>query len=98
MWSTLIVCLTILALFQWFLGPIAQELLGISRLKIERDAEPPRPQEAVSIPPDLYALAQSYEDEWARDQAMQKMRELYGDTSNWDLVRVSYGLSQRESK
>lgn len=93
MWSTIIICLTLLLVLD-NVRPLLERLVAIR----ERATEPARPQEAVSIPDDLYALAQSYEDPWAREQAMQAMREMYGDSSSWDVVRVRYGLDSQGNR
>lgn len=84
---TLLVCLTVLAI------AYRAELL-LDRWLALREAPAPR-QEAVSLPRDLYNVAQSYHEEWAREQAMQAMREMYGESGSWDIVRIRYGLAEK---
>lgn len=46
-----------------------------------------QPIPSVPVPVDLLLSANGYEQEWARDQALARYRELYQQTGSWDGVR-----------
>lgn len=90
-WATLLVCLTVLVLAE-SAKPYLERLLAMREREHAARLTPPARQEAVSIPGDLYALAQAYEDLWAREDALKAMREMFNESGSWDVVRVRYGL------
>jgi hypothetical protein len=90
LWSVAVVCLTVLVILER-LRPFAERVVALRERAAEFVANPPR-QEATSIPPDLFAMSQAYTEPWAREQALQAIRELYGELGNWDLVRVRVHL------
>jgi len=59
-------------------------------LEIQRDryATPALPPAKEPVPADLEGLANSYGDEWAREDAMKRFQELYEETGDWDRVRA----------
>jgi hypothetical protein len=92
--STLALCLTALGFLHRLL-PLWQRLVALRERALEIESTPPAREEATSIPGDLFALAQSYEDEWAREQALQAMREMYAESGgNWDIVRVNFARNR----
>jgi hypothetical protein len=46
--------------------------------------DPPTP-----VPADLLVHTQSYGDAWAREEALERMYELYSKLQNWDRVRMA---------
>lgn len=70
--------------------PLLERLVAIREGELALRAKPAPRQEQVSIPPDLYAVAQSYEDVWAREQAELALREMYGELGSWDMVRLRF--------
>lgn len=89
--STALVCFTVLVLVLRA-TPFFDRLVAIREGELALKSAPTPRQEQVSLPDDLYALAQSYEDTWAREQAMQSMREMYAELGSWDRVRVNFAL------
>lgn len=55
----------------------------------ERYARPEGPPPKDPMPADLEGLALSYGDEWAREDAMKRMQELYEESGDWDRVRTA---------
>jgi hypothetical protein len=45
------------------------------------------------IPDDLLALSQSYADDWARQQALDHMYELYAKLKDWKSVRAALAVN-----
>lgn len=92
--STALVCLLVLALFVRA-TPLLDRLVAIREGELAFKSRPAPRQEQVSLPDDLYQLAQSYEDTWAREDAMKAMREMYAELGSWDRVRVNFAMHVR---
>ena len=52
----------------------------------KREAKP-APVKVEQIPDDLLAQAMAYADDWARQQALDHLYELYGKSKDWSTVR-----------
>lgn len=46
----------------------------------------------VPVPDDLVALAATHSEDWAREETLAKMRELYEELGDWALVRPRFGV------
>lgn len=44
--------------------------------------------QTVPIPDDLFAIANGESEEWAKDETLALLRQWYGETRDWDKVRV----------
>lgn len=78
----------------WRMEPIAYRLVELAERRIQQlDQKPEAPAplpEPEPMPKDLFAVAMSYRDEWAREQALHKMNELKEETGSWEHVREAY--------
>lgn len=80
MWTFLTVAM-LCAFYIWRIEPLVKKQ--------------PRELPSDPMPPDLLAYAQGFDSEWARDQAVDKARELYGKLGNWEAVRTTLANSDR---
>lgn len=74
------------------LKPAGQRLLQIGERYVqlaEKEAERPSMQKAEPMPPDLIQVCYSYDDQWARDEVMDRAYELYSKLQSWDRVRMA---------
>ena len=51
------------------------------------------PKPVEPMPVDLLAYAQGFDSEWARDQAVDRLRELYAKLGDWMMVRRAVAQS-----
>jgi hypothetical protein len=60
---------------------------------LERVPEAPVPLKKPESPPlDLIMEAMNEGTEWAKEDAMKKLWELYSEEQDWDRVRVRWGV------
>lgn len=55
------------------------------------DFSPPAPP---AIPDDLAALAMGQSEAWAKEDVLKAIREKYEEHSDWNKVRVAFGLAR----
>lgn len=87
MWAfaAVVLCLVAFAAFWLRIEPLVRSLV---ELKVERErASRTLPQKSEPIPADLIAYAKSFSEEWAREQTLDRLYELYSQVGNWDNVR-----------
>ena len=60
------------------------EWLAIHRM---RHTRPVALEDKDPMPSDLAALALAYPEEWAREDTMKRLQELYEESRDWDRVR-----------
>jgi len=66
-------------------GKLADRLVTLK----EQQARPKPTPESVSIPEDLIAKSGEWVDSWARESERKRLREMYADLGDWDLVRAA---------
>lgn len=94
MLTALVICLTAVYALERLLPLLRAQSARLVR-QTEAALMPVPRQEQVGLPSDLFGLALSYGEEWAQEDALKRMRELYAETGSWDMVRVQFGLSEK---
>lgn len=88
--STVLIVGSVLLLF-WRLEPLISRALSIAekRADIYR-AEVLKPtREVLPMPRDFVEWAMNESSEWAREDKLQRMRELHDKLGDWEKVRVA---------
>lgn len=90
MWGFLTVCVFCGAAIWWWLRVEPHAVRLLTKVSAPR----PAPQEPIAeTPPDampqaLLDVAMSYTDDWAKEQSLKAMRELYDTTKDWGAVQA----------
>lgn len=76
-----LICGTVLYVAKLFLPVVQQHAATLANAPTKSTLE---------IPNDLLLAASKWHDSWAREQAIQRIQELYESTGDWDRVRYVY--------
>ena len=85
----ILLCVTVLAV-GYFARPYVERYLQVAERKMAAEVAPVEAAAQAKsdpIPPDLIMYAGSFEQEWAKDQTLDRAYELYATTGNWNKVR-----------
>lgn len=85
----LLVVAAVMVSGHYLMGQMLPRLDTWLDIQRERYARPEGPPPKDPMPADLEGLALSYGDEWAREDAMKRMQELYEESGDWDRVRTA---------
>lgn len=72
----------------WRVEPLLTRLLDLAELRAKVPDRPPPPLPTPPIPADMLAGTLGFSEAWAREQALTRLRELYGDLGDWNAVRT----------
>jgi len=78
-----------LGLLWWRIEPLLKRTLDIAEARTRPIPALPK---ADPMPVDMLAASLEYPDEWAREQAVSRLRELYNELGSWDAVRTVWIL------
>lgn len=82
-----LLCGTVLTVWFTARGP-AQRVHALLDRWVRTRERPVATMDAVPIPGDLMLATMGYDESWAREQAQQRVRELYAETGDWNTVRA----------
>lgn len=86
----IVVAMIIAAMSLWL---YRAEKLVVRYLDYKKPPEPLPPVDYSGMPDDLIVHANTYGTDWARQQTLDAMNELYGKLQDWQKVRTAMGFS-----
>lgn len=99
--TAVIVTAIIAGTFAWLwtrLEPLISRLLDVTERRtvvLERVPDAPPPPKAPQSPPmDMIMEAMAEGTEWAREDAIKHLWELYAEENDWERVRVRWGVTK----
>lgn len=92
--TAIIVTAIIASTFVWWwvrLDPHISHVIDLFRKRTEMLVHPRELPKAQPIPIDLMMEAMMEGTDWAREDSMKKLQEMYAEEGNWDNVRTRWG-------
>lgn len=74
-------------LLVWLTPQVLRRLDRWLEIQADRYAKPEPVAPKDPMPEDIAALAFAYPEEWAREDTVKRLQELYEESGNWDRVR-----------
>lgn len=76
-------------LIYWLTPQVLRRLDRWLEIQAERYAKPEPVKAPDPMPEDIAALAFAYPEDWAREDCVKRLQELYEESGNWDRVRAA---------